>query len=263
VSKVHERRRFDLIELFFIALFVGLCAWYLGQRTEPPLRYTEYTTMQEAARLKAAYGPSHYSEEEEEWIIRDFFKDRRNGFFVDVGANHYRKDSNTFYLEERLGWSGIAIDPQATFEPDYKKHRPRTRFFPLSVGDVSNETAKLYKADRNSSAVSTNQDFTHVFGKNVREFGTPTITLTNLLTHLQVSRIDLLSVDVELSEPEVLAGFDINRFKPILVCIEAHPDVRQRILNYFAQHGYVAVGRYLRVDVQNLYFIPLAAAEDR
>jgi FkbM family methyltransferase len=262
VSKRRERRQFDLVELFFIALFVGLCVWHLGQRTPPPLRYTEQRTLEEVGRLRAAYGPVHYSENEEEWIIRDFFKDRREGFFVDVGANHYRENSNTFYLEERLGWSGVAIDPQAAFEADYKKYRPRTRFFPLFVSDVSNETAKLYTVDRNSSVVSTNRDFTQAFGKNVKQIGAPTITLTDLLTHLQVAQIDLLSVDVELSEPKVLAGFDIDRFKPILVCIEAHPDVRQPILNYFAKHGYVAVGRYLRVDVQNLYFIPLAAAEN-
>jgi FkbM family methyltransferase len=263
VSKGRERRQFDLVELFFIALFVGLCVWYFAQRTEPPLRYTEYTTLQEAGRLRAAYGPGHYSENQEEWIIRDFFKDRREGFFVDVGASHYRNNSNTFYLETRLGWSGIAIDPQAVFEADYRTSRPRTRFFPLFVSDVSNETARLYMAGPASLSASANRDFARIFGNNVTESVVPTITLTDLLTHLQIAQIDLLSVDVELSEPRVLAGFDIDRFKPTLVCIEALRDVRQQILNYFAKHGYVAVGRYLRVDVQNLYFIPLAAAADR
>ena len=91
----------------------------------------------------------------------------------------------------------------------------------------------------------------------------PTIRLTDLLTRAGVSHIDLLSVDVELAEPKVLAGFDIDRFKPALVCIEAHPQVRQRILDYFAAHGYVAVGRYLRADLQNLYFTPLGLADAR
>ena len=257
VSRLWNRRQFDVVESIAIALFVGLCSWYIGRKTPTPLRYTELTTSQEFDQLKAAYGPGHYSENDEEWIIRDFFKDRREGFFVDVGASHYRDNSNTFYLESRLGWSGIAVDPQSMFEADYRKYRPRTRFFSLFVSDASNETATLYMSDRTPLTASGKREFTQIFGKNVSETVVPTMTLTDLLTQAHVSAIDLLSVDVELSEPKVLAGFDIDRFKPMLVCIEAHPEVRQQILDYFARHAYVTVGRYLRVDVQNLYFTPL------
>ena len=64
-------------------------------------------------------------------------------------------------------------------------------------------------------------------------------------------------MDIELSEPKALAGFTIERFKPELVCIEAHPEVRQQILDYFARHQYVVVAKYLRADDKNLYFTPL------
>jgi hypothetical protein len=65
-----------------------------------------------------------------------------------------------------------------------------------------------------------------------------------------------MSIDIELWEPQALKGFDIERFRPRLVCIEAHPEVRQQILEYFFDHGYVLEGRYLRADVWNLYFKP-------
>ena len=63
-------------------------------------------------------------------------------------------------------------------------------------------------------------------------------------------------MDIELAEPKALAGFDIDRFRPAFLCVEAHRDVRQAILDYFLQHRYVVVGRYLRMDSQNLYFAP-------
>ena len=63
-------------------------------------------------------------------------------------------------------------------------------------------------------------------------------------------------MDIELAEPKALAGFDIDRYRPALVCIEGQHDVRQEILNYFQRHGYVLIGRYLRADVKNLYFTP-------
>ena len=69
-----------------------------------------------------------YSLGNEEIIIRDFFDDRRNGVFLDVGAFHYAMVSNTYYLEEHLGWSGIGVDALAEFALGYIENRPRTRF---------------------------------------------------------------------------------------------------------------------------------------
>src|SRR5678816_2037389 len=62
--------------------------------------------------LTTKYGPKRNSEDLEEWIIRDAFQDRRDGVFVDVGANDYKDKSNTYFLEHDLGWSGVAIEPQ-------------------------------------------------------------------------------------------------------------------------------------------------------
>ena len=224
-----------------------------------------FSAAEEGAALNERYGPAHYSEHEEEWIVRDFFNDRRGGTFVDVGANHYKTHSNTYYLESALGWSGVAIDPQAAFAEDYRLHRPRTRYFPLFVSDTSDANATLYQVKENSLVASADRDFAERAGTNAKdashraqEVTVSTIRLTDLLDRLGVARFDFLSIDVELAEPKVLAGFDIDRFRPALVCIEAHPQVRQQILDYFAAHGYVVVGRYLRVDLRNLYFAPTA-----
>jgi FkbM family methyltransferase len=203
------------------------------------------------------YGPDHNTEREEEWMIRDYFQDRRGGVFVDVGANHYRSANKTYYLETKLGWSGLAVEPQREFAAEYAKYRPRTKFLPFFVSDVSNETARLYVLKASSLVASSDPEFVKKFGNpdEVREV--PTITLTDLLDAHGIKRVDFLSMDIELHEPRALKGFDIDRFKPSLVCIEALLPVRQQILDYFARHGYVAVGKYLWVDLENLYFAPL------
>ena len=259
MSTLSQRRRFDLVEVLVTAVFVGLCVLQFSQRRLAPYGFTEPATWQEVGRLKAAYGPAHYSQFQEEWIIRDFFKDRRDGLFVDVGANHYRDGSTTYYLEKNLGWSGVALDPQREFEADYRRYRPRTRFFPFFVSDVSNQTAKLYMVNFDSQTVSAYRPQEQV--ALTTEIDAPTVTLTDLLDRLGIRRVDFVSVDVELSEPQVLKGFDLDRFRPALVCIEAHTEVRQQILDFFARHAYVAVGRYLRVDTVNLYFTPLGPAK--
>ena len=72
--------------------------------------------------------------------------------------------------------------------------------------------------------------------------------------------IDFLTMDIELAEPKALAGFDLVRYRPRLVCVEAHPDVRQHLINYFADRQYRVVGRYLRADPYNLWFAPADSA---
>lgn len=216
--------------------------------------------VQSAAEMdvfRQKYGPAHNTEREEEWFIRDFFQDRRGGVFVDVGANHYQNTSKTYYLEKELGWSGIAIEPQREFEEGFVKNRPRTKFLPFFVSDESNETARLYVIRKWPQVSSSHGEFVKKFGKpdEVREV--PTITLTDLLQAEGIDRIDFLSIDIELHEPSALKGFDIDRFKPSLVCIEGLLPVRQPIINYFTEHRYALVGKYMWVDQENLYFAPL------
>jgi hypothetical protein len=90
--------------------------------------------------------------------------------------------------------------------------------------------------------------------KEVRQV--QSITLNDLLPQLKMEHIDFLSMDIELSEPKALAGFDLNRYRPRLVCVEAHPAIRQMLLDYFSARSYRVLGKYLRVDVNNLWFTP-------
>lgn len=201
------------------------------------------------------FGQPRYSSHQEELFVRDFFDDRRDGVFVDVGASHYRDRSNTYYLESELGWRGIAVEPLVEFAEDYRLHRPRTIFVPMFVSSASDARAKLY-VGRNTLFSSSRRDFVSDFTDVTRTVDVATITLDDLLAAEGVERIDFLSMDIELHEPEALAGFTIERYRPALVCIEAHPEVRQAILDYFTARGYVIVGRYLRADPQNLWFRP-------
>ena len=245
------KRRFSLVHIALIVLLVNL-VWLAGSALE-----TRKFTSPTRQALKEVYGPGTNSEHEEEWIIRDYFHGLRDGVFVDVGANHYQRYSNTYYLETVMGWSGVAVEPQREFEAGYTTHRPRTRFLPFFVSDRSDEQATLYVLEHNKLVTSADRSFTERFGIGAHQITAPTITLNDLLATEEVGHFDFLSIDVELHEPQVLAGFDLRRFRPALVCIEAHSEVRQAILDYFTQSGYVIVAKYLRADTHNLYFKPM------
>src|SRR5215470_3990726 len=153
-------KRFDLIELTLIAAFCGFVAYHLKAQ------YIYPAAPAETAELQLKYGPGRNSEHEEEWIIRDFFHDRRSGVFVDVGANDYKFLSNTYYLETTLGWSGLAIEPQVSFEDGYRKNRPRSKFLPFFISDVSNEEATMYYTKENLLVTSSDKSFVERYGKS-------------------------------------------------------------------------------------------------
>jgi FkbM family methyltransferase len=209
----------------------------------------------ELGRLRTAYGAPTNSRGSEEWIVRDFFKDERGGIFADIGANHYQRFSNTFYLETALGWSGVAIEPQVKFADGFRRHRPRTIFVPLFVADVSNQSATLY-VPPNDLIASASRAFAEAWGTSAVPTPTTTTTLDDVLLRNRIARLDFVSMDIELGEPRALAGFSIERFKPRLVCVEAHLQVRQQILDFFAKHAYVLVGKYWRADPDNFWFMP-------
>jgi FkbM family methyltransferase len=89
----------------------------------------------------------------------------------------------------------------------------------------------------------------------IREVKVLAITLNDRLEQNGVEKIDFLSMDIEGHEPAALAGFDIERFAPELVCIEASGKL-EVILGCFTQHGYERIDRYLEFDVMNWYFQP-------
>lgn len=208
-----------------------------------------------------------YSQHDEELVVRDFFGDRRGRFYVDVGAYRAELDSTTAYLDLHLGWHGIAIDAQAKLADEWSKLRPRAKFFSYIVTDHSGGTETLYLSGAISSVVQSHKDqIDQLIGLSERARALPeqtvaveTITLDDLLDREGVTKVDFLSMDIEQGEPPALAGFDIDRFRPDLVCIEAFPSVAGRIAAYFAAHDYVRVEKYRYRDF-NWWFQPAGAA---
>jgi FkbM family methyltransferase len=262
MTKNHEGWFEPVVAALGTAALVGIGVHIYDQRELKRMQYFIANAVEELAPLEAKYGPHHYTRNTEEWCIRDFFKDRRNGVFVDVGANHYRDENNTYFLEESLGWSGVAIDAVEQFGPDYVTHRPKTKYVALFVSDEGGTMIPFFVPKENSLLGSSNQQFAGKEGAVGIRREVPTATLNTVLEQANITKVDFLSMDIELAEPRALKGFDIARFQPELACIEAHIDVRQEILDYFTRHGYVVIGKYLRADTQNLYFTPLRVDSD-
>ena len=138
-----------------------------------------------------ATGKPLYSHAREELIIRDFLHDQRGGFFLDVGCGHPIQDSNTYYLEKHLGWSGIGVDALPEFARKWRRNRPASKFFNFLVTDHAGTSEPFFRAELKD--ISSAEKPTRVLdGRPLKseEIRVPTITLTRLLEQNGPTKID-------------------------------------------------------------------------
>jgi len=69
------------------------------------------------------YYDNSHSEAGQESFVLNMLNEKREGFFVEIGAYDSTTNSNTFLLESEFGWRGFAIEINPDGAADYNKNR--------------------------------------------------------------------------------------------------------------------------------------------
>jgi len=164
-----------------------------------------------------------FGQDGEDLILNRLLEGQAQGFYVDVGAHHPVRFSNT-YLFYKRGWRGINIDAMPGSMKKFKRLRPRD--INVECG-VAGSAGKLMYHRFNEPALNT-FDATEAQHKNklpYRLLDTVEVAVERLDTllgrHLPAGQqIDFLSVDVEGKDEEVLRSNDWNRYRPRFILAE-------------------------------------------
>ena len=158
-------------------------------------------------------------EAEEKELVWEFFGRKRDGVFVEVGANDPVAGSQTWLLEQS-GWQGVLVEPQASLCEKLRAARPRSRVFQVACSCPDSEgEADLILTEYDGNATLKPQRDSH----GINYVGAERVRITTLDSVLQaagVSRMDFVSLDVEGHEIEVMRGFNFEKYKPSLILIE-------------------------------------------
>ena len=158
-------------------------------------------------------------ESEEKELVWKFFGQKRDGVFVEVGANDPVAGSQTWLLEQN-GWRGVLVEPQASLCEKLRAARPRSRVFQVACSRPGSEgEADLILTEYDGNATLKPQRDSH----GINYVGTERVRITTLDSVLQaagVSHIDFASLDVEGHEIEVMRGFSFENYRPSLILIE-------------------------------------------
>ncbi len=195
------------------------------------------------------YSYSVHSQDGEEMFLREFFGDKKDGFYVDVGAYHPMRFSNTQWAYTR-GWRGINIEPNVD---GYKKFIwTRTLDINLNCG-ISETGGELSYYTFEEGALNT---FCEDLADAASIKGTQLIAtrrLDSIFEEYHVTKIDFLDIDVEGSEMRVLNSNNWDIYRPTIVLIEQKMNmedvINSAVHTYMKQKGYQAVSKYNRTVI--------------
>jgi FkbM family methyltransferase len=195
-----------------------------AKKSSPAPSLARRVAARAALVLERACVPS-YSQEGEDRILWRIFERSAPGCYVDVGAHHPKRFSNT-YLFYREGWSGITIDPDPDAAALFARQRPRDVHIQAGVSD---QPGRLTYRRFDDSALNTFD--ARLADERERAGGYRALaplevevaTLASLLERQWPGgrTFELLSVDAEGFDLKVLRSNDWRAFRPRYVLAES------------------------------------------
>lgn len=167
---------------------------------------------------------------QDKYVFENFFKDKKGGVFVDIGANDGVTYSNTLFFEKNLGWTGICIEPIPTVFEKLKANR-KSKCIQGCISDKPGVTQFLWLNGPSEmlSGIYENLDPRHLqrINREVNQLGGSIETLqvkcyklNDLLLDNNIKFVDYMSIDTEGGELEILKSIDFSSIDIDVIDVE-------------------------------------------
>ena len=156
-------------------------------------------------------------------IKNSFFRSKKNGFFVEIGAFDGVEGSNCLHFEKSMNWDGIAIEPS------------KKQFEKLSQNrncKVLNEV--ISSTEKDVEFIEVVEGLTQMSGINNKDYSAKLIIGNDKNTKINKAKIktstfekniinkeiDYLSIDIEGTELEVLKSINFEKYIIKVISVE-------------------------------------------
>ena len=189
------------------------------------LTYKIYLYYNLYIRHKAHLKRTQYSQWGEDQFINQFFKDKIDGIYLDIGCFHPVMYSNTCLLH-RKGWRGINIDINPTSIDLFNILRPKDTNLCTTINETK-ETFEIYYDDPFSPVNTLDKQFYENLenknNKNTKKLFVESKSIKEILNISKIDKsIDFINIDVEGMDYKILKNINLKQLKPKLVSIETH-----------------------------------------
>lgn len=193
---------------------------------------------------------------QDRFVNEHFFLNRKNGFFLDIGAHDGQSFSNTWFFEKDLGWHGICFEPLPHLFEQLKTCRDCICInacvsqingtLPFLHVDSCDEMLSGLCDTFNDNKLNAVISDIGYFGGVLKILPMPCVRLDTILDQYQISHIDFLSLDVEGHEIDVLKSIDFSKVTINVIAVENdYNDDNLRQILY--ENGFVLAG-HVHVD---------------
>ncbi len=190
------------------------------------------------------WNQNYHSQSGQDKCVKEyFFKNKKNGYFVEIGAYDGVTGSNCLFFENVMQWKGIAIEPSPSLFTKLKKNR---KCECLNIA-VSNKQSK-------NEFVEVINGYTQMGGLNTEEYNdtlnlitsdprtkmnklfVKTINLNDLIKKNNV--IDYLSIDVEGEEMRIIESIDYKLLTIKVLSIENNSKIKKSFYNFLKEKNF-------------------------
>lgn len=192
-----------------------------------------------------------YSIDGEEMFLRAMFGEKEKGTYVDVGANHPWRFSNTFWAYSR-GWRGVNIEPDVH---NYELLKGiKNKDININCGVSDTETSIDYYMFEESALNTFCYDEISKKSEIVDIRKVPVRRLDTILEEYNISEIDFIDIDVEGMELKVLNSINWKKVNISCILVEQRrmsliDVIESPVCKFLADRGYSPVSKYNRTVI--------------
>jgi len=213
-----------------------------------PKRLGVFQEIYKWTRFNAAFTPSWSQAGEDICIEFVVGVGQGSRFYLDIGAHDPNRFSVTRKLYQ-LGWSGIDVDGNSSYESKFKKFRRRNHFLNVCVGFKDYYDFTIFSEGALST---TNLEWVDKFeaeGNEIKEtLKVSGMTLRSILDMQGVPRkVEFINIDIEGADEEALRSIDFeslpNERYPTWLLLETTPPIEGSLdfpaVRYAIEYGYI------------------------
>ena len=207
------------------------------------------------------WNENFFSQFGQDKIIKNyFFHNKKNGFFVEIGAFNGISGSNCFHFEKFLSWEGIAFEPSNTQYEKLKKNRNCHLINKaLAPEEKEVEFLEVEEGYTQMSGILSEKFITEDTIKNDPRSKTNKILITTTTFEKSVppdKDIDYLSIDIEGGEMELLDSIDFEKYSIKVISVENNSPEKINFKKFFDKLDFIYFDRVGQDEIfyNNNYF---------